>query len=190
MSGPLGTSARILAVVSIVLAPTACSKERAADSKTELPAPSPPRSVEAPPPSASSPVAAETSWCSGSWTGTYKSAAKRMDLPTERGGIPDWKVDDGKAFVGPGTLELVCAGDGTVTGQVRGVLGEQDLRGTASGDAIFARLVPRGAAAPNFSGTLTFARKGSDVAGDLQASSADGHVLRTATVTLTKLAEH
>jgi len=125
-------------------------------------------------------------WCAGKWTGTYRAAAHRIDLPTNLGGIPEWKVDDGKAYVGPGTIEIACADDGTVSGSLHGALGEHELRGDADDRALHARLVPLTAGSSAMSGTLTASKTGTDVTGDLSASTADGHVARTATVTLAR----
>lgn len=181
---------RALALSFVVLVPSACSRRDAgASNETAPPVPSAAApSAEAPPASARAavPAAAPSSWFAGTWTGTYKASAHRIDLPTERGGIPDWKTDDGKAFVGTGTLELTCSEDGIVSGSARGVLGEQDVTGEAAGDSLQARLVPRAAGRTAFAGTFSVSRAGADGTGDLRASSSDGRVARTASVVLTR----
>jgi hypothetical protein len=137
------------------------------------------------PPSASAPSARST-WFAGEWTGTYRAAAHRIDLPTNRGGIPEWKIDDGKAYVGPGTVEIHCGTDGTVSGKLHGSLGDQDLLGDADDQSLHARILPNGTAPSALAGTLTMTRSGADVAGDLSASTADGRLARTATLNLTR----
>jgi hypothetical protein len=138
---------------------------------------------------APTPSSAQRSWCAGAWAGTYRAAPHHIELPTNRGGIPEWKADDGKAFVGPGTVELTCAEDGTVTGSLHGALGEHEIRGLSDDASLHARLVPKSTTPPGFSGTVALTRTGTEVTGDLQASTPDGRVARTAAVTLTKRGE-
>jgi hypothetical protein len=69
------------------------------------------------------------------------------------------------------------------------VLGEQEIRGETDESALHARLVPKAATPPVFSGTVTLSRTGAEVTGDLRASTPDGRVARTAAVTLTRRAE-
>jgi hypothetical protein len=189
MSTPLRARTCIVlaAMLSVALA---CSRRRDTSMGDREPAPSASsRPVEALHSSASAPALPPSAWFTGSWAGSYQATAHRIVLPTDHGGIPDWKADDGKAFVGSGTLELACGADGTVSGSARGPLGEQDVRGESTGDSLQARLVPRSGAQTAFAGTLTASRSGSDVTGDLRAASTDGRIARTGSVTLTKRAE-
>lgn len=178
-----------IVVVSFALAPSGCSrKENPAPQVVAHPSATVP-SGSAAQAAAPAPSSAQKSWCAGAWAGTYRAAPHHIDLPTNRGGIPEWKADDGKAFVGPGTIELTCAEDGTVTGSLHGVLGEHDIRGVSDDASLQARLVPKPTTPPGFSGTVALARTGTEVTGDLQASTPDGRVARTAAVTLTKRGE-
>ena len=175
-------------VVSLLVVLAGCAKhdrdaptprEVASTNRGTASAEATPSSSSAPPPGP------RASWFAGEWTGSYQAAAHLIDLPPARGGIPDWKADDGKSFVGPGTLELACADDGTVSGLLHGALGEQEIRGESDDQWLHARLVPRGSR-PSLAGTLTLSRADGDIKGDLSASSADGHLVRTATVTISR----
>jgi hypothetical protein len=182
-------AAELVAIASVVWIGAGCSCK-------EKPAPNPVATASAGAPSASAaqagapvPSAARKSWFAGAWTGTYRAAAHHIDLPTNRGGIPEWKADDGKAFVGAGSLELTCAEDGTVTGSSKGALGEQDIRGEFDEASVHARLVPKSTVPPVFTGTFAVSRAGTEVTGELQASTADGRIARTAVVSLTRRPE-
>lgn len=184
-------AARLIAVLSCGVIPLACGRnkaptvESAPQSATAGAAP-----ASAPQPSAEVPSGPRRAWCAGAWTGTYRAAALRIELPTNRGGIPEWKADDGKSFTGPGTIELTCADDGTVTGAAHGALGEHEIRGDTGDDSLHARLVPKSTTSPPaFSGTVTLSRSGTSVTGDLRASTSDGHVARSAAVTMTRTGE-
>lgn len=179
-------AASLVAGASVALAASGCSRKDSPAPQAVAPpsaSASPASSAQA---AAPAPSAAPTSWCAGAWAGTYRAAPHHIELPTNRGGIPEWKADDGKAFVGPGTIELTCAADGIVTGSLHGALGEQEIRGASDDTSLHARLVPKSATPPGFSGTVALVRAGAEVSGDLQASTADGRVARTAAVTLTR----
>jgi hypothetical protein len=180
-------AAELVAIASVVWIGAGCSRK-------EKPAPDAVATTSAAAPSASAaqagaPVPSRKSWFAGAWTGTYRAAVHHIDLPTNRGGIPEWKVDDGKAFVGAGTLELTCAEDGTVAGSSKGALGEQDIRGEFDEASMHARLVPKSTAPPVFTGTFAVSRAGTEVTGELQASTLDGRIARTAVVSLTRRPE-
>lgn len=137
----------------------------------------------APVPSAA-PSHRAAAWFSGTWRGSYATVLHRMDLPTNHGGIPEWKADDGKAYVGPGSIDLGCTEDGTVTGSLHGALGEQELRGEADDQTLRARILPK--STPSFAGTLQVSRADAGAAGELHASTPDGHVARRGTVSLAR----
>lgn len=177
--------ARAIAIGMALLG--ACSKrDRETDARVVASASASSSPSAAKPASSGAPTGSRPVWFAGTWTGTYRAAPHRIDLGTDRGGIPEWKVDDGKAYVGPGAIEIACANDGTVSGSLHGSLGEQELHGESDDQALSARFVPRGAGPMAISGTLTVSRTGSDVTGELSASTADGHIARTASVTLTR----
>jgi hypothetical protein len=182
------SAAALIAVVSVAMTFGCSRKENPTPQAVVAPSATEPSASAA---TTAAPVASSTqkSWCAGTWAGTYRAAPHRIELPTSRGGIPEWKADDGKAFVGPGTIELTCAEDGTVAGLLHGALGEQEIRGASDEAFLHARLVPKSTTPPGFSGTVALARAGAEVTGDLQASTPDGRVARTAAVTLTKRGE-
>lgn len=181
----------LVAVVSCAVIQVACRRDRAAPFEATSPSASVSGApASAPPPSAVAPSGDRKAWCAGAWTGTYRASAIHIELPTSRGGIPEWKADDGKAFTGAGTIELKCADDGTVTGSAHGALGEHEIRGDTGDESLHARLVPTSTAKPPaFSGTLTLTHTDGAVTGDLRASTPDGHVARSAAVTMSRSGE-
>jgi hypothetical protein len=183
------SAALLVVVASGVSVVSGCSRKERSEAEARARASGTAPSASAPSAALPLPSASAKSWCAGTWTGTYKAVANRIDLPTNRGGIPEWKADDTKAFTGPGTIELTCADDGSVTGTAKGALGEQEIRGEAEETSLHARLVPKSAVPPAFSGTVALSHTAAEVMGDLRASTPDGHVARTATVSLTKRSE-
>jgi hypothetical protein len=138
------------------------------------------------PAAAPSAVVARDAWYAGAWTGTYQSTPYHIDLPPKQGGLPEWKVDDPKRAVGRGTLTLTAQPDGTVVGAGTGALGEHTVRGAFDGDALAAELVPKATDGTGFAGTFVAHRDKEQIVGTLQASSTDGHLARTGTLTLTR----
>lgn len=138
--------------------------------------------------SASAGTATRDAWYAGAWTGTYQSAPHHIELPPKQGGLPEWKVDDPKRGVGNGTLTLTAQADGTVVGSSTGALGEHVVRGAFDGDAFTAQLVPKATDGSGFAGTVVGHRDEDRIVGTLQASSTDGRLARSGTVTLTKAA--
>jgi hypothetical protein len=179
----------LIAAACVAVASSSCSRKENPTPQAIAPPSAVAPSASAAQAAALASSAAQKSWCAGAWAGTYRAAAHRIELPTNRGGIPEWKADDGKAFVGPGTIELTCAEDGTVTGSTQGALGEHEIRGASDETSLHARFVPKSTTPPGLSGTVALTRAGAEVTGDLQASTPDGRVARTATVTLSKRGE-
>jgi hypothetical protein len=98
--------------------------------------------------------------------------------------LPEWKTDDGREGVGHGKLELTASADGSVVGTATGPLGDEEVRGTADGDALTARLLPKPPGL--YGGTLVLQRKDDGWTGTLSASRSDGRVARTGAVTLSR----
>jgi hypothetical protein len=106
-------------------------------------------------------------------------------LPPAQGGLPEWKVET-KSGSGKGTLSLVVAPDGSITGEASGPLGAQEVRGTVEGEALTARLFPAAGVKDGYTGTVIAHREGEAFVGSLEASTADGRQSRSGTVSLRK----
>ena len=118
------------------------------------------------------------------WTGTYKSTAGTIYVPD--GGEwanTKWRGDPGTDGVGDGTLTIVAAPNGDVTGTIDGALGPGTVAGRLDGDALSATV-----RAKTFTGTLTATKASTGaVEGSLHAASTyDAHLLRDATFSLAK----
>jgi hypothetical protein len=131
-------------------------------------------------------AAAPDSAARGEWTGSYQSVAHRLDLPPKLGGLPIWKIDDGKRAVGQGKISMTVQPDGTIAGAASGPLGDQALRGAMEGDAIAAKFVPMPADLSGYAGTLVARREGDHLTGTFAAATSDGLLAREGTLTLTK----
>jgi hypothetical protein len=136
--------------------------------------------------SAAPPAPPTGSAAGGSWSGSYDSVAHRLELPPKLGGLPVWKIDDGKRGAGHGKIMITVQADGTVSGTATGPLGDEAVRGAIEGGAFSARLVPSSTDLPGYSGTLVGHRDGDHLTGTLAAASSDGVVAREGTLTLAR----
>ncbi|NUP09946.1 MAG: hypothetical protein HOW73_28190 [Polyangiaceae bacterium] len=177
--------ALVLAVPLLV----ACSSEDNAQQGTANPdAPASTSALIVTPPSPSASGAAETKAApipfAGSWKGTFD--AKKAPVSLDPGVVErSWKADDGKAASGPGTIQLVVAPDGIVTGDLSGSLGEAKLTGFVEERRLTATFTPSSQDAdPAMHGTINLEAGADDWSGELRASSGDATLVRSSTLTL------
>jgi hypothetical protein len=138
-------------------------------------------------PPAPSKASAE-SWFAGAWTGKYEASKHRIELSAKVGGLPEWAADDGPRGTGAGTVELVPDASGATSGSMDGPLGPAALEGSFDGDTLAARFYPKNDDRTGFSGVMVARRDGERLVGSLDAATSDGHVARSAKVTLSRRA--
>jgi hypothetical protein len=148
-------------------------------------APVAPASSEAP--SAASPAPSAVSPGSalgGTWSGSYRAEHHLIQMDKKEA-LPAWVKDDQKVGVGDGKLELVIDANGSVSGTSSGPLGELAVSGRAEDGMVRATLSPRDPSVEGgFQGYLMAHPARDRIAGQLEISSADGAVVRRASVEL------
>ena len=123
----------------------------------------------------------------GKWEGTFDVKPHKVELAEKAANEKAWAKDDGTQKAGKGTLSLMIAADGGATGTANGALGDADVGGAAEKDLVTLRLVAKDTTDPlAMTGVLVLHPVGSDLSGELHASSGDSYVVREANVTLKK----
>ena len=123
----------------------------------------------------------------GKWEGSFDVKPHKVELAEKAANEKAWAKDDGTQKAGKGTLSLVIAADGSATGTASGALGDVEVGGAAEKDLVTLRLVAKDTADPlAMTGVLVLRPTGSDLGGELHASSGDSYVVREASVTLKK----
>jgi hypothetical protein len=175
-----------LAVCALsLLAPSGCQKKRVAAEAAPSVSAAPMDSATAPgPASAPPPAAGARSPLAGTWSGSYRATPHRIEMDKKEA-LPAWAKDDQKAAVGEGKLELVIDPSGQVSGTSNGPIGELVATGRVEEGGVRATLVPRDPAAEGaFQGWLAAELAGNRIGGRIEVSSADGAVVRQASVDL------
>ncbi len=125
-------------------------------------------------------------WFVGSWSGQYQAERLNPLEGKNYGQQMAWIRDQGKRFVGPGTLTLTIDAQGLVEGTASGALGEATLRGRIDEQNVALTLRPKQDAPEAFSGTLTGTKPGAELQLTLRAASGDGKWIRGGSATLTQ----
>lgn len=136
--------------------------------------------------SSSAPASGPASPLAGAWRGTFdaKKATVTLDMGVKE---PTWSADDGKAHAGKGEVELQVAADGTIKGSLRGSLGNATVAGTAEGDTLTMTFAPKESGdSEAISGVIALKLENAKLSGDLNASSGDATIVRTAKLELTR----
>lgn len=156
------------------------------------PAPSSAGSASSTSSALTSPLAAKSAepparaWYEGSWSGNYE--AELHVLETERGGVREWKKDDGSLAAGKGTLHVSVDREGNATGEAEGPLGSLSVSGRLEDDSLALMLAPMGGGPELFRGLLIARREQDVLRGTLQASTGDSLKARKARVELRRAA--
>lgn len=156
------------------------------------PAPSRGASTSSASSAAPSPLAAPSAraaakpWHEGSWSGNYE--AELHQLETERGGVREWKKDDGVLAAGKGTLHVSVDPEGNATGEAEGPLGPLSVSGRVEDDSLALMLAPMGGGPELFRGLLVARREQEVLRGTLQVSTGDSLKARKARVELRRAA--
>lgn len=120
-----------------------------------------------------------------SLAGTFQAALRKSTTGKKEGAPSGWEKDDGKRFTGAGTVQLSVAADGTVTGTLKGALGDLNLSGRLDGDELRAALLPGGTDVTQIqNGFLSLKREGDGWKGQLSCASGDALLLREAQLEL------
>jgi hypothetical protein len=123
----------------------------------------------------------EKSTLAGAWKGTFVAEVAKVTLDP---GVGDpWAKDKGTEAVGKGELELTIANDGTVTGRLKGSLGELVVKGVAEEKLVHATFSAERPEPTTMAGTLELAVASGKLEGELRASSGDATLVRRAKVT-------
>lgn len=167
----------------------ACEKSTKADNSPTMPASS--ASVAAAPgaPALAAPAVPASSKTNSSKTtslaGTFQAVLRKSTTGKKEGAPSGWEKDDGKRFTGAGSVQLSIAPDGTVTGTLKGALGEPRLSGRLEGDELRAALLPSGTDVTQIqNGVLSLKREGDSWKGQLSCASGDALLLREAQLEL------
>ena len=121
---------------------------------------------------------------SGSWIGSYDARKGTVGLPPK---VKDKALaaDDGKAAVGPGSIEITVLPGGDVRGKMSGALGDGAIVGRVEGSTLRAAIRPQEPPAANaMTGVLIGERKGEVIPCELRVASPDATVVRQAVVEL------
>lgn len=133
-----------------------------------------------PPPVASGSAATSDS----SWTGTYKSAAGTLYIPSDWKNVR-WSGTDSPAGLGEGTMTLqIDAATGRVLGTVEGPLGPAVVDGVVRDGKLTASILRKVPSDRGFSGTLLGSLERDAAEGSMNLSSAEANAVRSATFTL------
>jgi hypothetical protein len=133
-----------------------------------------------PPPTASGAAAAAPS----SWTGTYKSAAGTLYIPSDWKNVR-WSGSDSQAGLGDGAMTLqIDAATGRVLGTVEGPLGPAVVDGVVRDGKMTASILRKVPSDRGFSGTLLGSVERDVAEGSMNLSSAEANAVRSATFTL------
>jgi hypothetical protein len=156
--------------------PTATAKTSAEPTATAAPATSA---------SASSSAAAAMPYA-GRWKGSYKATKAEVRVP--KGVRYDvWEKDDGKQWVGAGSLDLVVDAKGMVRGSSTGALGALTVAGRIDDGKLRAALQPKDPTAePGMSGVLTGEASKDTLGAKLRVSNHDATIVRGSTVELAR----
>jgi hypothetical protein len=96
-----------------------------------------------------------------------------------------WRKDEGKELVGACEVDLVLAGDGSVSGTAKGALGELVVTGAWDGKLVHAEIASKDPAAEGaVRGTLEATLEGDALGGKLRIASSDASLVREADVAL------
>lgn len=175
-------------VLFVLLATCACSKDAQKPSEQRPTASASAAAVPSVSASAT-PATAEPSntWYVGTWKGEFVAAKRQAITSTKEGAPAAWDKDDGKRLAGPSQVEIVVDSTGSVSGSIKGSLGELGVRGKIDGEELTANLVPKNddlTAIQN--GYLVMSREGDSLKGRLSAASGDALVLRHGEMSLKK----
>lgn len=126
-------------------------------------------------------------WFAGSWSASFESKAKSIDVESERAAPAQWQQDARQeSALGPGTITLVVDKGGGATATVRGALGNLTGVGLVEDGHLTVQLHPAGDG-PGFRGVLrTTSQDDRAFVGEIRASSADSLSVRQADVRLSK----
>ncbi len=186
---PSGLVTALGALSWAALGSVACSEPHGASSSSSGRAIAASGGASAPPASASSVAQstadAKASPLAGEWSGRFESKKK---APTLDPGVKErsWTKDDGKQMAGPGQVSLRVAPDGGVSGTISGALGQGQITGSAEGATISATVTPSEESETAMAGVLVLTLEGNTLNGELNASSADATVVRSAPLGLTR----
>jgi hypothetical protein len=135
---------------------------------------------------ASAPPPKPKPWYQGKWSGKYTAALQPIEpLP---GTVREWKLDDGGAASGSGTLELELDERGVASGKAQGPLGALAVNGNVDEETVRLTLEPGAPAGDkDFRGVLVARREGAVLRGTLRASSGDSLTVRVAEVELARV---
>ena len=120
----------------------------------------------------------------GVWEGHFEAKKGSVSLPPK---VKDKALaaDEGKAAVGPGTVELVIGPKGELRGTARGALGACTLSGRAEEGMVRATLNPDDPRDPGaMTGVLVGVRKGDVIRGEIHVAGPDATMVREAAVEL------
>jgi len=169
------------AALAVLFLLAACKKEES--SSTEASA------TAAPSASVTAPTEKPKPWHVGTWTGTYQSIPRRVEMKKGEGLLKEWTEDDGGVATGQGELTLRIDEAGSVEGENKGALGDLKASGEVDENTLRVRLKPADLAAPSaLSGFVLAEKQGEAFAGTLKASTGDSLVVREATIKLEKSA--
>jgi hypothetical protein len=163
--------------------PAARTAETTTSSASAAPTPTLPTAAE----TASAAASASTAGgLAGVWEGRYEAKKGSVTLPPK---VKDKGIaaDDGKAAVGPGSIELTVLPSGEIRGKVTGALGAGSITGKVDGEVVRAMVRPDDPFAANaMTGVVVGERKGEAIACEMHVAGPDGTVIREAKVELKK----
>lgn len=169
----------ILFAVALVLAACEPTPEQPRTTSSPL---APTASSAPPVPTASSAPRRDTP--EGAWEGRYDAKKGTVTLPPK---VKDKQIDadTGKAWTGPGTIELTVKPEGDVRGVGRGSLGKWTISGRVEKGLLRAALWPEDPRAPDaMTGVLTGTFEDDAIHAELRVAGPDGTVVRESAVEL------
>ncbi len=129
--------------------------------------------------------AAPASPHAGRWTGQYVAKKGEVEIPE---GIPYkwWEKDEGDEAAGQGDIVLSIDGDGVVTGQVSGALGDLKVQGKLEEGTLSAGVSSDADDGHGMRGVLTGTLDGETIQATLRVSSHDAAIVRSADTQLSR----
>ncbi len=181
----------ILLTFAVAAGVSACDNSQTTGPSPSGPVPSPPVTSARSSVAASASAAPTSAAAAASWTGSYKSEAGTLYVPTDVANGKDWKDvkwrgDLSNTGLGDGPMTLAIDPSGRVSGTLAGPLGPALVNGQLAGDKLTASITRQTPSDGGFVGTLVGAIADGKLTGTMKLSQREASVIRSATFSAAK----